>query len=233
MGIALAIAAGLGACGESNPPGYRYKLTLNVETPDGIKRGHNVVDVRFVKRNFPEKHTNIVLTGEAVYVDLGPGLRPLIALLAARDRPTDRPAQAREGWDSYGTPGAVIGRAFRGEPELKKDKIEGGIEVLAGRGPREITPADLPDLVTFADVNDPKTVLAVDPNDLEGTLGPGVKWHRITLEITDEPVTTGLERRLPWTATLRDGYYLDGSTSSRRLNLANSLQITDFKRWGF
>jgi hypothetical protein len=34
------------------------------------------------------------------------------------------------------------------------------------RGPRQITPADLPDLVTFADVKDPKSVIEVDPNDL-------------------------------------------------------------------
>lgn len=33
----LAIALTLAGC--SDPPDYRYKLTLEVETPDGIKRG--------------------------------------------------------------------------------------------------------------------------------------------------------------------------------------------------
>jgi hypothetical protein len=47
-------------------------------------------------------------------------------------------------------------------------------------------------------VKDPKTVMLVDPNDIGATLGPGVKWRQITLEITDEPVTEGIEMKLPW-----------------------------------
>jgi hypothetical protein len=40
--------------------------------------------------------------------------------------------------------------------------------------PVAITPADLPDLVTFADTNDPKSVMLVDPDNLNATLGRGV-----------------------------------------------------------
>jgi hypothetical protein len=45
-------------------------------------------------------------------------------------------------------------------------------------GPRKIAPNDLPDLVTFADVNDPKSVIEVDRNDLRASLGPNITWKR-------------------------------------------------------
>jgi hypothetical protein len=55
------------------------------------------------------------------------------------------------------------------------------------REPHRVTLAELPDLVTFADINDPKSVIEVDPNDLQATLGSNITWNEITLESTDEP----------------------------------------------
>jgi len=49
------------------------------------------------------------------------------------------------------------------------------------RGVREIAPSDLPDLVTFADIKNPSSVIEVDPNDLQAALGPDVSWNKITL----------------------------------------------------
>jgi len=63
----------------------------------------------------------------------------------------------------------------------------------------EIALQDYPLLVTFTDINDPKTVKQVDPENLAATLGPGITLTRITLEITDEPVTEGkVESVLGW-----------------------------------
>jgi hypothetical protein len=53
------------------------------------------------------------------------------------------------------------------------------------RGPRTIAMNELPDLVTFADVNDPQTVIEVNPNDLQAALGPGISWNEVTLESTE------------------------------------------------
>lgn len=70
------------------------------------------------------------------------------------------------------------------------------------RGPRTIAANELPELVTFTDVNDPNTVTEVDPNNLEATLGPGVSWNEITLEVTDEPITKGDRRKVGLDTTL-------------------------------
>ena len=62
-----------------------------------------------------------------------------------------------------------------------------------------IKPKHYPLLVTFGDINDPASVKKVDPNDLAATFGPGYTLKSITLEITDEPVTTGkVEDVLGW-----------------------------------
>jgi hypothetical protein len=37
-----------------------------------------------------------------------------------------------------------------------------------------------------------------DPDDLASTFGPGFKLKGFTIQITDEPVTTGIEKRLRW-----------------------------------
>jgi hypothetical protein len=87
--------------------------------------------------------------------------------------------------------------------------------------------ADLPDLVTFADINDSKTVLTVDPNDLQATLGPNITWNEITLESTDEQVTTGIKAKLPWLPAYYNGM-LDGARYRDKNTLANSLSTADF-----
>jgi hypothetical protein len=66
------------------------------------------------------------------------------------------------------------------------------------RGARRIAPADLPDLVTFAGVIDPKSVVESDPTDLQTTPGPNISWHEITRKSTDESITTGIKTKLPW-----------------------------------
>jgi hypothetical protein len=53
-------------------------------------------------------------------------------------------------------------------------------------------------LVTFEDLTDPSSVLAVNPDDLSATFGDGISLKRITVELTDDPVTHGIVQRLKW-----------------------------------
>ena len=101
------------------------------------------------------------------------------------------------------------------------------------RGPRKISPAQLPDLVTFAEVNDPKSVIEVDPNDLQAALGVNITWNEITLESTDEAVTTGIAEKLPWlSAYFNRNLRLDGSDLGTEKDLANTLSWPDFDQSG-
>lgn len=54
-----------------------------------------------------------------------------------------------------------------------------------------------PLLVTFTDIDDPSSVQRVDPANLAASFGPGIRLKRITVEVSDDDVTTGIEKRLP------------------------------------
>jgi hypothetical protein len=220
MGLCLA------GCGRSET--YRYKLTLAVNTPEGVKRGSSVVEVLFHEVSVPERGTMHKLRGEALYLDLGPGARPLIALLT-RYLPK---GGAGHHWTRDAGPETTW--MLRIDGQTPTEKYIDDVPRLANlRGPRQITPADLPDLVTFADVKDPKSVVEVDPNDLQATLGPGITWNEITLESTDEAITTGIAMKLPWLPAYSEkNLRLDGFNHGAKSDLANILSGFEFDQSG-
>jgi hypothetical protein len=220
------IGLALAGCGRTES--YRYKLTLAVNTPDGIKRGSSVVDVRFYQVSFPERGTMHKLRGEALYLDLGPGSRPLIVLLT---RYLPKGGSGQHWTRDAGPDTRWMSQVYDRTPS--QDFIVDVPRLARMRGPRLITPADLPDLVTFADVKDPNSVIEVDPNDLPATLGPNITWHEITLESTDEPITTGITTKLPWLpAHISRNLRLDGSDHGANVKLANILSWFEFDQSG-
>ena len=109
--------------------------------------------------------------------------------------------------------------------------VSPGLAALAKqRGAREIGPEDLPTLVTFRDPAVPTTVEQVDPNNLAATFGPGARLRRATIEITDEPVTRGISKVLPWVDHLSGNLRGETSTSSNELDAR--LTRLSFKREG-
>jgi hypothetical protein len=96
---------------------------------------------------------------------------------------------------------------------------------------RNVPPNAYPLLVTFTDINDPKSVLEVKPDNLAASFGVGYSLKSITLEITDEPVTEGkVEGVLGWL----DKYYdklLDGNrySDAQNSNISNHLASGSFR----
>jgi hypothetical protein len=84
-------------------------------------------------------------------------------------------------------------------------------------------------LVTFGDIKDPKSVKRVDPDDLSASFGAGVKLKAITVEITDDAVTTGIGGRLGWL-----GEYPEPSLKSNHsptdYSLAATIKHGDFRQ---
>jgi hypothetical protein len=218
LGALVVVSLCLAGCGRTES--YRYKLTLAVNTPDGVKRGSSVVEVAFWAVSIPARGVMHKLRGEALYLDLGSGKRPLIALLTSRLHPK----YGKElRWTFDAGPSAKLLAPLYGVA-LQGDRLDYASQIARMRGARQIAPSDLPDLVTFVDVNDPKSVVEIDPNDLKATLGPGIAWHEITLEITDEPITIGIEMKLPWLPKYFDeNLRLDGSNYGANVELANIL----------
>ncbi|WP_426425000.1 hypothetical protein [Bradyrhizobium genosp. A] len=220
--VVFVLALGLAGCGRSES--YRYKLTLAVNMPDGVKRSSSVTGWDFWEVSIPARGTPHRIRGQALYLDLGPGARPLIALLTSHLHEKKHIGVVWD-WD-----GASLFSGFHGlETSFGNGDalLDWAARLSHMRGPATITPADLPDLVTFADINDPNSVIEVDPNDLQATLGPNITWNELTIDMTDEPVTKGIELKLPWIPYYWCGM-LDGARYKDKRTLANTLSTADF-----
>lgn len=192
-------ALALHACSRSET--FRYRMTVEVETPEGLKTGSSVIEVHYSETGdksitFPEaRGINTRARGEAVAVDLPDG-KVLFALLRSQ-----KSVDAAAGWpiDALDPPRTdgdyVVVRQVRAMKDM--DELAVLPRMLPPAGHRQER-SGYPMLVTFRDIEDPTSVTLVDPDDLAASFGEGVKLERITVQITDEPETTGIEKRLGW-----------------------------------
>lgn len=182
---------------------YRWKLTLELDVDGVTRRGAQVLHDTEYTVSFPHRGGRSIRTGQALYIDLGPGRRPLVTLLYR--------------WDDWGrdlqeySARSVLSSLFEIETNMdwSSGRNDGLAALIKKRGPRQINTNQLPALVTFRDVQRPETVMDVDPGNLEEALGPGVTWRSRTLEFTDDPVTTEIVTHLPWLDSWH-GRFLDG-----------------------
>lgn len=187
--IALVAALAVAACG-TKQDSFRYRLTVEVETPEGLRTGSSVIEVDVSQTGEKAWATSearglrFKVRGEAVAVDLPTG-QVLFALLSREDSP-DRAA---------GLPYAALDPPdFEGEFDyIKKTRALEHIDRV-GVVPREAYPM----MATFSNLTDPSSVERVNPDDLAASFGEGVALKRITVQMTDDPVTTSITRRLPW-----------------------------------
>ena len=96
---------------------------------------------------------------------------------------------------------------------------------------------DLPVLVRFRDPKVPTSVELVDPLNLAASFGSGVTLTRASVEITDDPVTKGIESRLPWLASSNVSPSLFpprdprlGLQTMSEVPLVENLRYGDFRR---
>jgi hypothetical protein len=212
------------ACGTAT---INYRLTLEVEVNGVLHTGSSVIQTNWEwfspwQRALAQRAYNVTAHGEAVVVDLGErGV--LFALLTG-------PFYGDRWSGSYLTdPQQVLMRQI-----LKHNlanQVDGVIplEELAALSQRRdiiaVPPLDLPMLVHFHDVSDPLSVEQVDPNNLAASFGPGVKLVRASLAITNDPITTGIQDRLPWLSGLKGA--LNGNLISGP-GLTGSIGVLNF-----
>src|ERR1019366_2551284 len=84
--LALLAALVIGDQIRINRPGHKYRLTVEVETPEGVKSASAILSVH-PDRGY-SRHGRTSTRGDAVLVDLGGG-KNLIALLAHLDKSLD------------------------------------------------------------------------------------------------------------------------------------------------
>lgn len=205
--VMIFVGAALAGCNMFNPNDtLRYKLTVEVETPQGTSTGHSVIEIK--GNRIPGwlpgggGGTRATYRGEAVAVEL-PGGPIVFALLRSKGGSADAadfPGMAFEpqlqdfynarqarGEDTDFLDAIAEMRRMRGQsaalPRIDRVLANGGRDVPAW-----------PLMVAFRDIADPTTVYEVTPDVLPG----GGRVTAITVEVTDEAVTTGIDERLAW-----------------------------------
>ena len=211
--MAAGASALLAGCGLSGNPSYRFKMTIEVDTPEGLKTGSSVYEVATVASSdmiTGGKGSRFTLRGEAVALDLGGG-RTLFALLKT---------VAMSGHDNLGVSSmAAMDPAFDYDWMASTKKIASGDGI---KSPAELPTKYYPMLVMFGDISDPKSVEKVDP----ATIG----MKRITVEVTDESVTTGIAERLGVIGILPDRSLDNDFKTTTNPTLAQILGYKDFVR---
>jgi hypothetical protein len=173
-------------------PAYRYRLTAEVETPEGVRTGSSVIEVQWTvpgKASGTQGTASRKWRGEAaaVYLPKGETLFVLLSSPEAVDWAAEAPGRARILKESVSATDAD--RVARPVPRT--------IEFPWGKSD------NYPYFVRFRDLRDPASVEQVDPDDLAKTFGEGTKLKSLTVQITDDPTTTGIGQRLPWALTHR------------------------------
>ena len=201
--ILAALALGAVMWWKINYPTYAWnqKLTVTVSTPRGEVSGSSVVAVSW-NRNFfsggwggPPFH--LTLRGEATTVDLGEG-QFLFAVLGYHG--------------SKQCTGLIPLKLLRQKLPLQSDDdywapdTFNRVQAARRRGPITLPQQLYPVFLRFRDIKDRSTVERVDPDNLTKSFGPGVRLVRVTIEITDEPVTQGIRKVLPWLSRKNVGY---------------------------
>jgi hypothetical protein len=217
LGLAIAGIAVLSGCDKSSWS-YRYRLTLFVETPEGEKSGTGVVEILVTKAaiSLNQMPMNWELRGEAVSVDLGKR-GALFALLEG-----GRPAQS-----FLALPQAVFERTGTLDRRYTAEEREGKLEGLQASA--ELARDEIPLLARFRDIDDPKTIEIVDPDDLAKSFGEGVRLLRAIIETTKEPITKRIERQLKWLPELHSSIAVNAGLRLPYLHLLN--QINDGSFW--
>jgi len=191
--LALLAALVIGDQIRINRPGHKYRLTVEVQTPEGVKSASGVMAVHPDRSYSRGGHT--LTRGDAVLVDLGGG-KNLFALLAHIDnKSVDLDGMNYVALRAYNAAGRKA--SFN-----EMSRMTGAVPVKG---------ALVPVLVTFTDLNDPGTAREVLPDEVEAGLGKGFHVGSISVEVVPnglwpldfggrlgEPVTRGIEAKLSW-----------------------------------
>lgn len=179
-------------------PEHKYRLTIEVQTPGGVRSASGVMAVYMGKDSgiLPGAGGGSNTKGDAIFVDLGDG-RNLIATLTHGKNGLYFDGMNNLAMNAFAAAGQKV-------PFKEVSRLTGRVQVYGDL---------IPVLVTFSNVTDPNTVRVLDPANIEAVFSDGFHLNRVVLDIVPvglwpldfggplgEPVTRGVEKRLPWIA---------------------------------
>ncbi|UPJ54157.1 hypothetical protein IVB30_18040 [Bradyrhizobium sp. 200] len=191
--LALLAALVIGDQIRINRPAHKYRLMVEVETPQGRRSASGVLAVH-PDRSYTRRGQTRTL-GDAVFVELGQG-KNLVALLAHVDN------NLVLDDINYVALRAYAEASGKRVPFSEMSRLTGIVPVKG---------ALIPVLVSFADLAAPGSAKVVPPDGAEAVLGKGYRLQGLTTEVVPNgywpldfggvlgaPVTRGIQAKLPW-----------------------------------
>ncbi|HNP84197.1 MAG TPA: hypothetical protein PKN47_22250 [Nitrospira sp.] len=158
---------------------WNYRITVEIETPEGIKTGSAVRKVVARRQpQLPNPDMNPIVYevyGEAVAINLN-DKGTLFSLI---------------NWDSYKD--VLNALPFHTNDLSERLKYYRNVKP----GTKANLEKDIPGFAFFKNIDDPKTFTPVRSDEWERILGAGIHLRKIEIEITDQPVTWTIENTLP------------------------------------
>jgi hypothetical protein len=216
---------------------FRYKLTAEVNTPEGVKTGSSVIEVSYSSSNpipNPGRWRIDTLTGEAVYIDLGNGKNIFITLgvnessrplkgwvLPFPQRSLDEPfdySKMNGALNALWLPIKIfeLGRTPGNESDMSRK-----LSRHYGFGAISVPVENLPTVVSFKKLADKNSVKVVDVSDLNAALGENYSFKSVQIELTAENPTRNMREILPWLSDFPEpsvfGTLTNGDFSAYRL----------------
>lgn len=201
---------------------FRYKLTAEVMTPEGLKTGSSVIEVSYSSTHplpNPGRWRADTVTGEAVYVDLGGGKNLFVLLGVDRwERMVSSTPSNEDGFD-----GLKGGNDYVLEDNLGKGSLNAlwlpiqvyelgrkpGLEremqrranAMYGQAPVEVPLINLPMLGTFVDLSKPETFNTVLPTEINKVLGEGYELKSVKMQMVEDYIVDQIFSITPWLST--------------------------------
>jgi TAT (twin-arginine translocation) pathway signal sequence len=186
------------------PAEWKRKLTVTISSPSGEKSA-SVVQAQSLSEDPVTGAAHSTLKGEAVVLEVTSG-KYLFALIQENKPQTE----------------LIV---FPGEaPLVSTHNLSGVVDKVF-----QVPQSAYPMLVTFTDINDPKSVKEVKPSDLAATFGAGFALKSITLEITDEKVIEGVVvSALPWIKGFNCAFVPSVMKPADQYTLAETMSVDKF-----
>lgn len=168
---------------------YRYRLTIAIEIDGKVHSGSSVIEVIWRERPGIGSFSSYI-RGQAVFIDLQ-SRGAIVATLTNGE--SYGPAQ-----DGSLSVLWLVPRAF-----LLRDSGDDLPKLPTLRGRRELAPTNMPRLIWFPDVAEPKTARRFTAADIPTLFGPGARLRTAEVEITDAPIVVDIDKKFPWFGMLQ------------------------------
>lgn len=244
--VLTAAAYMLSGCDVFGPSAeVRYRITVEVNTPDGLRSGSGVWSFKLLPGTIDQSYTSR-FRGEAIPIKLPHATLYALLDLSRREHPGDDEAPDESGAamlpenvyrahylePSSQTYPPEVGTSRIKQLDLINKKMAGPIKLdcRIPTSPVDGPPvSECPLLVVFRNPADPRSVAAVSAEDMTTTFGRGYSLRGIYLQITHDRPTHQVGK-LPWENAI-GGKHLDGSEANRPGSLPTRLTMLSFKRW--